>query len=154
MSSNHKDLGIIATKLSNDEKSNQMASFCQEYLSHHPYNQVCFFNSFCDRLSHDNIPILHLSQAKFFYGNIIVTDIKDLELCLSFPNLYKILFFCSSIPWENEIRNYKEWENLFYNDKVQILAKNQRIYDLFKLLYKEPVIIMEGLDYEEIQKCL
>lgn len=154
MSSNNKDLGIIAPKLLNDEKTTEIISFCKEYFSNNPYNQVCLFNSFCDRISCDNIPILHLSQAKFFYGQLIVSDIKDLDLSLSFPNVYKTLFFCSNIPWENEIRNYKEWENIFYNEKVEIVAHNQKIYDLFSLFYKKPITTMQGLKYDKIQQYL
>lgn len=151
---NTKDLGIIVRNLLNDEKSSELILLAKNYFDNNPYNQVCFFNCVSDNISNRSIPILHLSQAKFFYGNLLVTHIKDLNLCCDFPNISKILFATSSAPWESEVRSYKDWEKLFYNEKVNIIAQNQRTYDLFKLCYKEPLTVKERLDYETIQKCL
>lgn len=150
----HKDLGIVSTKLSNDQRTSEMVGIARKYFDTNPFSQVCFFSSFCDIISHNNIPVLHLSQAKFFYGNLLITEIKDLDLCISFPNIYKILFFASNIPWESESRSYKDWESIFYQSNVQIIAKNQKIYDIFSICYKEPLTIIERLDHEKIQECL
>lgn len=151
---NNKDLGIISRKLSNDSKTLELLNLANDYLNKDPYSQVCFFNCISDNISNRTIPVLHLSQAKFFYGNLLVTNIKDLDLCYNFTNLNKILFFTDCIPWEKDVRHYKDWEEIFYNTKLEIIAQNKRTYDLFKLCYKEPLTVKERLDYETIQKYL
>lgn len=151
---NNKDLGIIVTSMSNDNETLNATLFAKEYLSHYSYNQVCFFTGLYESLSSQNIPVLHLSQAKFFYGNLLVTDIENLQLCLDFPNVHKILFFANDIPWMIQEKNYKDWEDVFYNDKVNIIAKNQMINDIFELCYKTPICISERLSYEDIQEYL
>lgn len=150
----NKDLGIIASQLSNNEETLHLVQFAQDYTKNNPYNQICFFNSFCDMVSSPGVPILHLSQAKFFYGNLFVTNIQDAELCLNFPNIYKILFFASSLPWTEQLKNYRYWENIFLNNKVNIIANNQKIYDIFKLCYKQPICLSERLSYETIQEYI
>lgn len=151
---NNKDFGIVSRKLSNDSKTLELINLANDYLNKKPYSQVCFFNCISDNISNRTIPVLHLSHAKFFYGNLLVTNIKDLDLCYNFPNLNKILFFTDCVPWEKDVRYYRDWEKLFYSTKLEIVAQNQRTYDLFKLCYKEPLIVKERLDYETIQKCL
>lgn len=154
MSKTDQDLGILCTNMSNDKITLSLIDFAKEYYLHNPYNQVCFFNSFCEVVAPQNIPILHLSQAKFFYGNLLVLDSVSLELCGDFPNINKILFWAQNIPWAQQSRNYKEWERLFYNDKIEIIANNEQIYDIFEICYKKPKCIAERLDYEKIKQCL
>ena len=151
---NTKDLGILALNISNTKETLELINLAKTYYSHHPYDQTCFFNSFSEVINSENIPILHISQAKFFYGNLLTTDIESLILCHSFPNINKILFWSQNIPWQQDLKNYKDWEKLFYNDKVQILAKNQEIYDIYDICYKKPQGIAERLNYEQIEQSL
>lgn len=154
MSTTDQDLGIVYTNMSNNNETISLIDFAKEYHEYNPYNQVCFFNSFCEVVSSQNVPILHLSQAKFFYGNLLVLDSDSVELCENFPNIKKILFWAQDIPWEKQLKNYKEWERLFYNDKIEIIANNEQIYDIFEICYKKPKCIAERLDYEKIKQCL
>lgn len=151
---NNKDLGIVQIELSNNESSNNLIDLAKNYHDHNPYNHVCLFNSFCEIIETKNVPILHISQAKFFRGNLLITDIQSLELCISFPNLNKIVFFASDIPWIEQQKNYKDWENLFYHNRLEIIAKNRDIYDIYSICYKSPRIISERLSYEKIEECL
>lgn len=154
MSTTDQDLGIVYTNMSNNNETISLIDFAKEYHEYNPYNQVCFFNSFCEVVSSQNVPILHLSQAKFFYGNLLVLDSDSVELCENFPNIKKILFWAQDIPWEKQLKNYKEWETLFYSTKIEIIAKNQKIYDIFEICYKKPKCIAERLRYETIKQCL
>ena len=154
MSTTDQDLGIVYTNMSNNNETISLIDFAKEYHEYNPYNQVCFFNSFCEVVSSQNVPILHLSQAKFFYGNLLVLDSDSVELCENFPNIKKILFWAQDIPWEKQLKNYKEWERLFYNDKIEIIANNEQIYDIFEICYKKTKCIAERLDYEKIKQCL
>lgn len=141
--------------MSNNKETLSLIHLAKEYHDNNPYNQVCFFNSFCDLLSSHNTPIFHISQAKFFSGNLLViNDVKSLELCISFPNSHNILYFASSLPWTETDQNYKEWENIFLNNKIKIIAKNKHINDLFSICYKTPVCITERVGYETIEQCI
>jgi hypothetical protein len=151
---NTNDIGIVVLNLSSDKENINLIQLAHECLDTNPYNQICFFSAGCDIVSNINMPIFHMSHAKFFYGNIIVTDLQSLELSLSFTNINKILFWCSNIPWQEKNINYKYWETIFLDDRVNIIAKNTQIYDLFEICYKQPITIAERLSYEEIKKCL
>lgn len=150
----HKDLGIIQIKLLKNENTDNLINLAKQYYNNNPYNQVCFFNSSSNIISTQNIPTLHLSQSKFFYGNLIVTDISALSLSITFPNINNILFFACDIPWLEKLKSYKDWENLFYHDRLKIIAKNQEIHDIYSICYKTPISISERLDYEKIEKFL
>jgi len=149
-----KDLGIIDIVLSNDKESMDIINFAKEYYAKNPYSHVCIFNSFSQLVTSSAVPILHLSQAKFFYGSIIATDIDSLEMCIDFPNVNKIIFFAQSIPWANELSEYSRWNKLFESDNLEILAQNQYIYDILDICWKTPIGISERLDYESVSKII
>lgn len=149
-----KDLGIVSITMQNNKTTTNLIKVAHEYFDNHPYNQVCFFTTNCDIIQNIMMPVLHVGHAKFFSGNILVTDLQSLELALSFINIYKIIFFATDIPWTTNKKYYKYWENIFLDDRTNIIANNEYLYDLFSICYKKPNIISERLSYEEIAKCL
>jgi hypothetical protein len=113
------------------------------------------FNSRCDKVSTDNIPILHINHAKFFKGDLFLFDISGLILTKQFTNINKKLLYCNDMPWiKIRNNNYREWENLYCSNTIDFIVTNKYLYDIYSLSWKEPIGIMESFDYEKIQKLL
>jgi hypothetical protein len=117
--SNKLDLGIIAVNLQNNSETSDVLNFANKYFEAHPYNQVCIFNSSSTVIGNNTIPIFHLNQAKFFYGNLLVMDIFSLEISNSFPNIFKRIFFAQDIPWKKEKHPYTKWEKILQYQKQE-----------------------------------
>lgn len=150
---NH-DFGIIAINLNNDDKANSLLSLAKEIYNNNPYHQTCFFNSYCELISSNDIPVFHLSQCKFFDGNVLITDVAGVKLTSKFPNIKKRILYIDHIPWMNQAKHYIYWENLFMDDNLYILCKNQYIYDIFDICWKKPILVTESLTYETIKSIL
>jgi hypothetical protein len=148
------DLGFILLSIENNEMFHNLLSSIKSFIDHNPYKQICIFNSDSDKVNTFNIPLLHIKQAKFFHGDIIVFDVLSLMLIKNFPNLKNKYFFVNSIPWEQNGFSFSEWKSLIEQDNLQIIAQNESIYDIFDICWKKPLGIGENFSYETISKFI
>jgi hypothetical protein len=148
------DLGMMCIKLDNGITSNSILKTGKSLIDNNPYSQICVFNSYSEVVNNHSVPILHLSQAKFFNGNLIVFDIPSLILSKSFVNISNIFYYAHDIPWTQHSVPFKYWLNIFDSENLNIIAKNQQIYDIYDICWKKPIGISEDFSYETIKDLL
>lgn len=150
----YTDLGLISYDLSNSSSTVQYLELLRQLTQHRPFNQYVVFNSYSEVVDTLCVPILHVSQAKFFYGDILVCDMPSLLLAIECVNTSNIYYYCNHIPWEQNIRDYSYWQKIFTNNSLNIIAKDQKIYDIFELLWKKPIATIKDLNYESINNII
>lgn len=148
------DLGFLILSIENNEMFHNLLSSIKSFIDKNPYKQICVFNSSSDKVNTFNVPLLHVKQAKFFYGDIIVFDLLSLMLIKNFPNIKNKYFFVNSIPWENNGFSFNEWKSLIEQENLSIIAQNQTVYDIFEICWKQPIGIGESFNYETISKLI
>ena len=148
------DVGFILFSIENNSFFNNLLPSIKQFIDNNPYKQICIFNSYCSMINTSNIPILHIKQAKFFTGDIFVFDIIGLMLAKDFPNVTNKYWFTNNIPWQDTNLLYSEWEKLFNQPKLNIIAQNQKLFDIFDITWKTPVGIAENVDYESLSKLI
>lgn len=151
---NSTDFGVIQLRLSNEPTHDKIVSTISNFIINRPTSHIVIFNSYSDIVNTKNVPILHISQAKLFSGKVIVFDIESLELALNFINHSDIIYYASNIPWENSIKEFTYWKNLFMAKDIKIVASNNTIYDLFSIGFKSPVSISPEFSYEAFQHII
>jgi hypothetical protein len=150
-----EDYGFVCLKIDDSVEISKLLNSAETMAKDKPYSQVCVFNSFNQRTNSMNVPVLHLNQAKFFYGNLFLFDVQSAIITRSFPNLYKRYYYARDIPWEkNSLGNYKEWKEIFNHDNIEIIAQNKHIFDIYEICWKKPIMIAEDFTYENIKKVL
>lgn len=118
-------------------------------------NQVLIFSSEYDRINTLNIPTMHLKDAYFFYGNLLLLDIIGCLVTQDFPNINKRYLYASDLYWTKSRPNiYKKWEKIIYHDNLDIIASNKTINDIYSVCWKDPVGIVENFNYEELHKII
>jgi hypothetical protein len=148
------DLGMMCIKLDNATTSNSILKTAKSLIDNNPYSQICVFNSYSEVVNNHSVPILHLSQAKFFNGNLIVFDIPSLILVKSFINISNIFYYAHETPWTQHSMPFKYWSDIFDSENLNIIAKNQQIYDIYDICWKKPIGISENFSYETIKDLL
>lgn len=139
--------------IENNEYYDNILKNIKLLIDNNPYNNIVIFNSNCDKVLTYNIPILHLSHAKFFKGDLWTFDLVSLIISKKFPNINKKILYCNDIPWiKNRNNLYNEWKDI-YND-IDFVASNQYIYDIYDMSWRKPLDIMESFNYEKIQHIL
>jgi len=111
------------------------------------FNELCniddsinlnLFTTMCNiPLGIANLNVLPIHEAKYFYGNMIVWSMLDLELCINFPNLSNLIMINNdTIPWtSDQTTPYSIWRNIFTNKKIHVFIKDPNIAEIFKLTW-------------------
>jgi hypothetical protein len=148
------DLGVMCIKLENTTTSDSILKTTKLLIDNNPYAQICVFNSYSDVVNNHSVPLLHLSQAKFFAGNLLVFDIPSLILSKNFINVSNRFYYAHETPWTQHVMSFKYWSDIFDSENLSIIAKSQQIYDIYDMCWKKPVGISEDFSYETIKNLL
>ena len=149
------DIGFIVLKLTNNTLCDSIIDCAQNFIQNNPFDQIVLFNSFCDKTDTGNVPILHLNHAKFFYGKLFVFDLISVLLSQNFTNISKRYLYVTDIPWlDYPSTPHGEWSQLYMQPNVDIVVSNDKLFDIYKLAWKQPIGICEDLNYEKIQHII
>jgi hypothetical protein len=152
--SKKNDLGIVLLELNNSKKTSNILNTIKQIWDDLPFNQMCIFNSYSEIINHYQIPILHINQLKFFDGQVIVFDTAALRIARSCYKLNKIFLYAENLAWQQAGVDYMEWCSICSDSNIDIIAKNQQIYDLYEIMWKKPLGISEDFDYETIKQFI
>jgi len=152
---NNKDIGFLLIKMNNDSTYNRILKTISDFILNNPYNQYVIFNSFSDKIDTINVPILHINQAKFFYGDLFVFDFISCLLTQNFPNLSNRYLYTKDLFWTADPGNsYNEWESILMKDNLNIITHNKYVHDIYDMCWKKPMGISENFTYEELKNIL
>lgn len=152
MISQSQDLGFIILKLMNSPQYDNILQTISSYIKFRPYNQHIIFNSYSERIVTHNIPILHLQQAQFFDGDLVLFDLPSILVSNSFPNIRKRFLYATDTPWiKSPGSNFKEWESLYAQENLNIIVRDQYLYDIYNICWKKPIGIVEEFNYESLK---
>lgn len=125
-----------------------------------PINELCkkldkrcvIFNSY--NVSADySLPIMHISQCKFFEGSVMVFDTIGLLLASSCYKLKNIYYYAKDIPWSSDGGvDFSFWSNLFEDDRVKVISQNKEIAHVFTKVWKKPLLISNQIYSDEVIK--
>lgn len=151
----NKNVGFVLIKMTNTSLYDSILYTIKEFINNNPFNQYVVFNSYCDKIQTLNIPILHLHQAQFFDGSLILFDLPSIILSKTFPNITDRLYYATDVSWaKSPTTNYQEWQSIYMQDNLNILAANQDIYNLYSICWQKPLGVAERFDYETISQYL
>lgn len=148
------DLAFILLELNNNKEHDIFLDEVAALVKNNPYRQICIFNAYSEKIDNKNVPLLPLSHAKFFNGNIMVFDTLSLMLIRYFPNILNKYYYTQSTEWVTTHNNYSIWQSLFTQSNLQIIAQNSTIYDSYSLCWQKPIAIMSSFSHKELENVL
>lgn len=146
----NKDIGVILLNLTDSPLCKTILNNLAKISKDLPYSQVLVFCSSSKASETFNIPILHVSHAKFFDGIIINTDVTGLILTNTFTNFTKRYFFAYETPWLGKSVAYSQWYNIFMQEDLGIISENVQIDNIYNMCWKQTSGIAEGFNHERI----
>lgn len=151
----NKNIGFILIKLQNTPTHDKILQTIKQIEEENVYGQTIIFNSYSERIDSYNLPILHLSQAQFFYGTLVLFDLASILLTQKFPNINKRLMYTNSLPWVTTNNTlYEEWKSLYLQNNLDFVVDSQTTYDIYNMCWKQPLGIVEGFEYEKIKEYI
>ena len=151
----NKDIGFILIKLLNNKIYDSILSTIVEFIQKRPYQQNIIFNSYSEKIDTFNIPVLHLQQAQFFSGTLILFDIPGIILTNKFPNIQKRVFITSDMHWAHkETGVYSQWKSIYEQQNLDIIVTTPALNDVYSMCWKAPIATVENFTYNELSKYI
>jgi len=150
-----KDAGFILAKVNHGPIYTNVFSTINKLSDNSPYNQYVVFSSNVERTETNKVPILHLNQSKFFYGNLFLFDFMSVLLTQNFPNIHKRFLYLDSVPWATSPQaNFADLKRIFDSPNLEIIAGNSFVNSVCDICWKKPLFVAENFDYEAIKTVL
>lgn len=151
----HQDIGFILIKLLNNQLYNSILTTIAEFIQNRPYNQNLVFNSYCESLNTMNIPILHLQQAQFFDGTLVLFDLPSVLLSNKFPNVRRRFLLTAEAHWTHTTNApFKQWQSIYNQNNLDIIVNSPILYDIYNICWKRPIATVEDFTYEQLQQYI
>lgn len=151
----NEDIGFVLIKLLNNKIYDSILYTISEFIKNRPYQQHLVFNSFSEKINTFNVPILHLQQAQFFNGKLVLFDLPSIILTNKFPNITKRIFYTSDAHWiQSSTTRYKELQSIYEQDNLDIIVTSETLNDLYSICWKKPIGITEQFTYEQLSKYI
>lgn len=146
------DIAFYITHADYSEQCNNIIDTINGMCSEHPYDNIVLFNSQYNRIdTNKRFPIIHLSQAKYFRGILLVFDIKSAMITKTFPSPQKQLLYVNNVAWtEDNSVPALFWQSIYANGSMSTIAQNQKIYDLLEICWAKPINIIDKINHKEL----
>lgn len=148
------DLGFFAIGLENNQLDNAICETIDKYIKNNKNNQIVIFNHYCEKINTYNIPILPISYSKYYAGDIVVFDIASLLIAVNSINSNNIYYYTQNVPWQISYNNYSDWEFIFRNKKLKVIAANEYIYNIYNIIWNNTIGICEEISYEKLSEFI
>lgn len=148
------DLGFIFLELQMTQNHNYIMKEIGEIIKYNPYKQVCIFNNYSERFDNYNVPVLPLSHAKFFDGDLFVIDTVSLMLTKDFPNIKRKFFYVNGPIWQEGYNSYELWKSLLVQNNLYHIVTDQKTADLFKICWGKDAYLMNQFNAEGILNAI
>lgn len=146
------DIGFYLINADHSEKCNAIIDTLNRMVENHPYDNIILFNNQYNRIDNEKkFPILHINQAKYFRGCLILFDIKSVVVTKSFPSPAKQLLYLDDIPWSKDGNTpVLFWHDIFLNPDISIIADSETTKDLLTLCWRAPTSVMPKINEKEL----
>lgn len=153
--SNSNDIGFIISK---NQTYKSIYNLIIDLLNHKFDNQYVCFTYNDDIITNKlHIPILPITEAKFWNGKMFIFDLEAVDIVKNFTNLTDIFYYMDNTEWVDYSHiNYFDLKNIYEeNTKIKIIASNNDIYKKYQECWnKNPIAVMETLSYENFKESI
>ena len=92
-------------------------------------------------------------EAWGFNGPVLATDLYTAERLIACPRPHPKYFYIFDLEWIYQpLTKFKEKSNIYNNDQLQLIARNQYHFDIIKKVWREPVAIIDDFNHIELTK--
>lgn len=146
------DIGFYLTTATDSIKCNQIIKTMNDMISDHPYDNIILFNGTYNRIDPDKkFPIIHLSQAKYFRGILLVFDATSAMITRTFPSPKKQIFYIDDLFWMKDLSIPAAfWNSIFSNEDILKVSSRSDITDIIEICWNKPEYQIEEIESKRL----
>lgn len=147
----NKDIGILINKETYNTYKEKINSLYQEYTSKFDTKQFILFCADNLNFSLDiNLPVLSLTDIKYFFGHVVITTNNQMLICENLPNANVCCYIDHPIWMESTTTlSHYSIKKLYNNANFSFLTPNRLTYELYKNIWGDNITIGD-LTYDNI----
>lgn len=121
-----------------------------------PQDNIVVFNNIFNAVDfNQKYYLLSINHAKYFDGLLFVFDTESALLTKTFPSPRKQILHLNKTEWTGNYNlPYTIWHNIYMDNKFELLAGSQAVYDLTKICWKNPMRIINNYNAEEFNDVI
>lgn len=147
--------GIWVDNIGKSQKGHYIIKSINEIVKDHFNDIILFYNEFDNIMAVPKFAILQDSEVWGFDGLVIATSFNTAKKLISCPSPTKKFFYVWDLEWLNiENLNYVDFQNVYQNDSLDLIARSSYHAELLEKCWKQPVGIVEDFDAEQLRKIL
>ena len=148
------DIGFIIPNLYNDDQSNALCEIISGLISQNKKYQFCIFNQHNELIDTKNVPLMPISHARYFAGDMVILDFPSLVMAINFPTTKNIYYFTNGMPRSTSYNAYETWKKIFCNNKLQIFTNSDDITSIYSMLWNIKAETIKEINYVTISSIL
>jgi len=114
-------------------------------------DDICIFSTVAPPEKLDK-PFFQTLRVYDFKETVVATDITTAMLASTLMLPKKKYFYIRSFEWVGfEPLMYKELEDIYLNEELELIVSNESDYHTIKNLFREPKYIVKNWDFSEIE---
>lgn len=148
------DIGFVIPSLTNDQRSSSLCDIINALIIKNKSIQFCIFNQYCDLIDCKNVPLIAMSHARYFNGDLFVLDFPSLVITTNFPNIKNIYYFTNSMPWAEQYNEYNVWKKIFNKSNIKVFSTNESVCDIYNIVWENETKLIKEINYETITSII
>ena len=150
----NKDLGFIIPSLINNEECNAICELINGLVENNKKYQFCIFNQYNELPDTRLVPLMPISHAKYFDGDLLTFDFPSLVMAINFPLTRNINYLTNSAPWSMSYNRYSSWKNIFNKQNLRIFTNSKEISEVYNIAWNIKAKIIKEINHESIYQIL
>jgi hypothetical protein len=121
-----------------------------------PQDNIVVFNNIFNTVDiNQKYYLLSINHAKYFDGLLFIFDTESALLTKTFPSPKKQVLHLDKAEWSyNPALPYTIWHNIYMDNKFELLAGSQEVYDLTQICWKTPLRILNNYSAKEFDDVI
>lgn len=148
------DLGFVLPTLENNPSHINLCELISLLIDRNKKYQFCIFNQYSSLVDTRSVPLMPMSHAKYFIGDLVVLDFPSLVLSINFPTIKNIYYFTNNIPWSTSYYEYKDWKHIFQKNNLKIFSASEDITKIYSMMWNIKTKTIKEINYDTIISIL
>lgn len=121
-----------------------------------PQDNIVVFNNNFDAIDHEQkYYTLSMNHAKYFSGVLFLFSTQHALFTKTFPCPSKQILYLDKPEWaENHSIPFTIWNNIYMDQKYEIICSSQELGDIFSICWKKPLANIANFNYQDINNVI
>ena len=145
--------GIMVNSLDMSQKCFYIVKQLNELVDQsYRFSPYVFYKEYAKSVDVNRFCSLQDKEAWAFDAPVIATDLESAQTLIHLPQPTRKFFYVWNLEWIFNNYTYGYLQDLYQNDELELIARNESHADLITKCWKKPVDIMDNFDYNILQK--